>query len=254
MKLDFFTRFFRIGQSSPTSKVIECEKTEATPKEKQTCGAFQLQCNNPSILEDLKIGDNLNLYTRSDLDDIKIYTIDSIGGDGFIGFVPAERRFLLRNHLLNTHSNFGTKTILASIAAINGTNIKIDYQLISQDEIYKVEMIQLTDFIQARKAELNKVYKMKAPVKLEFFDFDFSRINEEFTLGFQSKDWYIQNPLKYPIQLLARDRSVISETHSQKSVVDRILKTHFNGNKIEITGKAEKNGRLVLTIAPSSDA
>ncbi len=253
MLLDFLYKFFAIGKSTKSSKVFdgEGELSHVEDDKIKPFGKFEVKCDDKIVLDTLNRGDCVNLYTRIDLDDVKIYSKGSIGGNGFIGFIPYQLKGIIRDHLLNTISNFGTKTIETKIVEIHDNNLRIEYELISQNEINKVEALQLSDFIQARETELNKAYKMKTPVELEFFDFDFSKIDEDFSLGFKSKDWYIQNPLSYPIQLIGKDGAIINESHSQKAIVDRILKAHFNGHRLDIINKFKRYERLVLTIAPA---
>jgi hypothetical protein len=91
---------------------------------------------------------------------------------------------------------------------------------------------------------------MKSSVEIEFSNFNFERIYEKFSIGFKSKEWYINNPFNYPIQLIDENGNVVVETHSQKSIVDRVLKAHFNGTKLTITKKFMRNQGLILEITP----
>lgn len=252
MILQFLNKFFSSGKREKHSDgfVSKEEKSNPALGENIPSGRFEVKCTDEFILPALRKGDGVNLYTRIDLDDIKIYCEGALGGGGFIGFVPHQAKGAIRNHLLHTHSNFGTKTVATEILEIQGNILVIEYIFVSQKEIDELESMQLSGFIQARKAELDKTYKMKSPVELEFFDFEFSRMDEEFHLGFKSKDWYIQNPLNYPIQLIGKNGEIISETHSQKAIVDRILKAHFNGQALEIINRFKRYNRLVLTISP----
>ncbi len=249
MKIDFLSKLFGLKKSNHSTEekpaLLGIYSEIGTSKKE-----FVIDCNDMSIALKLIKGYVFSLYTRDDLNDVKIFTNDTIDGDGFVGFVPLKYKEIIRNHLINTKSYFGNKTVIASLISKDNNQLNIGFELISQEEIRELEALQLNQFIDSRRVELNKTYRMKSSVEIEFFDFNFNRINENFILGFKSKEWYINNPFDYPIQLIDENGSIVVETHSQKSIIDRVLKAHFNGTKLTITKKFIRYQRLVLEVTP----
>lgn len=249
MKMNFLSKLLGLNRNkqaieNKSIQVGNCSENQINKKE------FVINCFDKTISSNLTEGYIFSLYTRNDLNDVKIFTNNSIGGNGFVGFVPIKYKEIIRNHLINTKSFFGNKTVIASLISKDNNLLNIGFELINQEEIRDLEFLELDQFIESRRIELNKTYKMKSSVEIEFLNFNFERIYEKFNVGFKSKEWYINNPFDYPIQLIDENGNVVVETHSQKSTVDRILKAHFNGTKLAITKKFIRNQRLILEVTP----
>ncbi|WP_276371949.1 hypothetical protein [Chryseolinea sp. H1M3-3] len=197
--------------------------------------------NNPSrtVLAGCKEGDYVNLWTKPEMDRVNIYAPNSIGGSGQLGTIPSNYFKLIKAHILGQKdfefSGPSTNNYDATITDVSSTSCTISIRLFSPEEHERriKEMIERDK--ELTRVELEKKYRMSKPVDIKFdlkgdkpFSLDHVR------LRIFDKEYYIENPHDYKLQLVDDTNGVIAETFSQKDKVFRVVKAHLNGQPLRI--------------------
>lgn len=218
--------------------------------------SFRLENPDRSTLLKCKVGDNVNLWTKEDIDSVNIYSASSTGGSGLLGITPNKYLRKIKNHLLN-QKEFGfsgpsTNNYEAIISEISASNCIISVNLLSpaDHEIKILKMIE-DEKIQI-KEDLEKVYKMTKSVKI-IFDLKTKNQNEWRIprLKILEKKYYLENPYDYKIQLIDENDHLIGETYSQKNKIFRIIKAHFNDQLLLIKDFKKTEDKIIVEVEPA---
>ncbi len=213
---------------------------------------FRLSNPSTSVLAGCKKGDYVNLWTKPEMDRVNIYAPNSIGGSGQLGTIPSNYFKIVKTHILG-QKDFGfsgpsTNNYDASIIDITSSSCTISIQLFSHEQHERRihEMIEKDKL--ATKIELEKKYKMSKPVEIKF---DLKRTKtaelDKLRLKIFDKEYYIEHPHDYKLQLIDDNNEVIGETFSQKDKVFRVVKAHLNGQPLKIQ-KLEKSSDHFKTL------
>jgi hypothetical protein len=203
-----------------------------------------------SVLSGCKKGNYINLWTKPEMDRVNIYVPNSIGGSGQLGTIPSNYFQLIKAHILG-QKDFGfsgpsINNYEAAIIDLTSSSCTISIRLLTAQEHEQriIEMVERDKL--ATKLELEKKYRMTKSVTVKF-DFKRTAIQnlDNFRLKIFDKEYYIEHPHDYKLQLIDNQNVVIGETFSQKDKVFRIVKAHLNGQslkieKVEITGNQLK--------------
>ncbi|MBX2941418.1 MAG: hypothetical protein KF860_03655 [Cyclobacteriaceae bacterium] len=204
-------------------------------------------------LPNCKRGDYVKLWTKPEMDKVIIYAPNSVGGSGQLGTIPSKYTQIIKAHILGQKdcglSGPSTNNYCASIIDLSGSCCTIGIKLYSAKEHEQI----ILDIVQrdraATKKKLEKKYKMTKPVEIKF---DLKRTEvidfEKMKLKIFEKEFYTDYPYDYKLQLIDETTSgVIAETFSQKDKIFRVVKAHYNGQKLSIA-KIEKEGNYLKAI------
>jgi hypothetical protein len=101
----------------------------------------------------------------------------------------------------------------------------------------------------ATKAGLEKKYKMTTPVEIKF---NLKRTDvtnfDDLKLKVFEKEFYIEYPYDFKLQLIDDHNRIAAETVLQKEKVTRIVNGFYNGQKISITKIEKERDYLKATI------
>lgn len=192
-----------------------------------------------TVLSGCKKGDYLNLWTKPEMDRVIIYVPNSIGGSGQLGTIPSNYFRLIKAHILG-QKDFGfsgpsTNNYDAAIIDLTSSSCTISIRLLTAKEHEQRinEMVERDK--QATKLELEKKYRMTKSVDVKF---DLKRTSpqnlDNLRLKIFDKEYYIEHPHDYKLQLIDNQNVVVGETFSQKDKVFRIVKAHLNGQPLKI--------------------
>lgn len=216
--------------------------------------SFTLNNISPKILINCKKGDYVNLWTKDDMDKILIYAPNSVGGSGKLGIVPNKYFKAIKSHILGQKdygfSGPSTNNYAASILSVFGSNCTIGIKLFSDQEHERIILNMINQDKEATKAAFDKKYKMTKPVQI-VFDLKINNETniESLRLKVLEKEFYIENPYDFKLQLIDENNSIIAETVSQKEKVFRIVKGYYNGQKINISKIEKENNYIKTTIS-----
>lgn len=214
---------------------------------------FRLSNPSKTVLAGCKKGDYVNLWTKPEMDRVNIYAPNSIGGSGQLGTIPSNYSRVIRTHILGQR-DFGfsgpsTNNYDATIVDLTSSSCTISIRLFSRQEHER----RINDIIErdkkATRVELERKYRMSKPVAIKF---DLKRIGT-FNLGnlrlrIFDKEYYIEHPHEYKLQLVDDTDEVIAETFSQKDKVFRVVKAHLNGQPLKIEKIEKSKDYLTVTV------
>ncbi len=216
--------------------------------------SFTLDNISKAVLSNCKNGDYVNLWTKSDMDRVMIYAPNSIGGSGQLGVVPSKYAKIIKAHILGQKdygiSGPSTNNYNASIINISGASCTIGIKLYSTKEHERIIQEMINRDKAATKADLEKKYKMTKPVEIKF---NIKRTDvtnfDNLKLKVFEKEFYIEYPYDFKLQLVDDHNRIVAETVSQKEKVTRIVKGFYNGQKISITKIEKERDYLKTTIS-----
>ena len=216
--------------------------------------SFTLDNISQKILTNCKNGDYVNLWTKADMDKVMIYAPNSIGGSGQLGIVPSKYSKIIKTHILGQKeygfSGPSTNNYDASITNVSGSSCTVGIKLYSAKEHERIIQDMINRDKAATKADLDKKYKMTKPVEIKF---DLKRTDvanfDNLKLKVFEKEFYIEYPYDFKLQLLDGNNRLVAETVSQKEKVSRIVKGFYNGQKISITKVEKERDYLKTTIS-----
>jgi hypothetical protein len=192
------------------------------------------------VLSTCEDGDYVSLWTQPDMNRVIIYAPGSVGGSGQLGIVPDKYFKTIQAHIL-AEKSFGNSELSlpyydATIIDISGSSCKIKIKLYSPEEHEKLTMDFIEQEKKAIKADLEKPNKMKKPILIEFPLKQPKEQNlENLKLKIFEKEYYVEHPFDYKLQLVDDTDKVVSETVSQKDKVFRVVKGYYNGQKMILT-------------------
>jgi hypothetical protein len=216
--------------------------------------SFTLNNISKAVLSNCKNGDYVNLWTKSDMDRVMIYAPNSIGGSGQLGVVPGKYAKIIKAHILGQQdygiSGPSTNNYDASIINISGASCTIGIKLYSAKEHERIIQEMINRDKAATKADLEMKYKMTKPVEIKF---NIKRTDvtnfDSLKLKVFEKEFYIEYPYDFKLQLVDDHNRIVAETVSQKEKVTRIVKGFYNGQKISITKIEKERDYLKTTIS-----
>jgi hypothetical protein len=216
--------------------------------------SFTLDNISKAVLSNCKNGDYVNLWTKLDMDRVMIYAPNSIGGSGQLGVVPSKYAKIIKAHILGQKdygiSGPSANNYDASIINISGASCTIGIKLYSTKEHERIIQEMINRDKAATKADLEKKYKMTKPVEIKF---NIKRTNvtnfDNLKLKVFEKEFYIEYPYDFKLQLVDDHNRIVAETVSQKEKVTRIVKGFYNGQKISITKIEKERDYLKTTIS-----
>jgi hypothetical protein len=186
---------------------------------------FQVDKKNKYELKECKVGDYVNLWLPdSEPINIHIFRRGSVGGNGRIGYVPAQYSLTISNHL---RRGLEYETELLDL-----NTGKIKCRLISKEETDAKRSIELKNAGERIATELRKKYR-RAPkdnfeIKIRLpKDHNQTKGNSLF-LEKQSIEFYIQNPDPLCINLVDTQGNLIAQKSSEPILILRILRAYFN--------------------------
>lgn len=214
---------------------------------------FSLNNINKRDSSNCKKGDYVNFWTKPEMDNVLIYSPNSTGGSGQLGIVPSKYAQVIKTHILGK-KDFGfsgpsTNNYEASIIDLSDSSCTIRIKLYSAKEYEQIIQDKVQSDKDATKTELEKKYKMNKPVEIKF---DLKRTDltdfRKIKLKIFEKEFYIENPYEYKLQLIEEETSkIIAETFSQREKVFRVVKAHYNGQILCIT-KIEKESDYLKAV------
>ena len=229
---------------------------------------FTVASISPKVLSTCKVGDYVSLWTQPDMNRVIIYAPGSVGGSGQLGTVPDKYFKIIKTHIL-AEKNYGFSgpslhNYDASIINISGSSCTVEIKLFSPEEHEKRIMDVIAQEKQAIKDKLEKPYKMKKPVLIQFKIVGIKTLNlkelklklmnlENLKLKIFEKEYYIEHPEDYKLHLVDDTDKLIATAilHSQKDKVFRVIRGHYNGQKMIVT-KIDYEGDI-LNILISGD-
>jgi hypothetical protein len=208
---------------------------------------------NRTVLAECQIGDYVNLWTKPEMDRVIIYSPYSIGGSEQLGTVPSKYFRAIKNHILQQR-DFGfsgpsMNNYDATIVNITPSSCIISIQLFSQEEHERRISEMIEGDKKAIRSELEKKYRMTKPVDIRF-DLKGNATSDlgNIRLKIFDKEYYIEHPYEYKLQLVNDSNLVIAETSSQKDKVFRVVKAHLNGHPIRIEKIEKFKDHLMVVI------
>lgn len=216
--------------------------------------SFTLDNISKRDLANCKNGDYVNLWTKSDMDKVMIYAPNSVGGSEQLGIVPGKYAKIIKAHILGQKdygfSGPSTNNYDASITNVSGSRCTIEIKLYSAKEHGRIIQNMINRDRAATKADLNKKYKMTKPVEIKF-DFKMTSVTDFKSLKLKvfEKEFYIEYPYDFKLQLIDGNNRIVAETVSQKEKVARIVKAFYSGQRISITKIEKERDYLKTTIS-----
>jgi hypothetical protein len=208
---------------------------------------FTLTNINRSVLSNYEVGDYVNLWTQPDMNRVIIYAPGSVGGSGQLGIVPDKYFKTIQAHILG-ENNYGMSgpsmhNYDATIVNISALGCAIRIKLFTPEEHKKMIADIIDQEKKTIKADLEKHYKMTKPVLIQFNiahikivnleDLKLKVVNpENLKLKIFEKEYYIEHPSDYKLQLVDDTDKIVAETYSQKDKVFRVVKSFYNGQQM----------------------
>jgi hypothetical protein len=228
-------------------------KNETTENYLEKVISFTLDNVSKAVLSSCKNGDYVNLWTKVDMDNVMIYAPNSISGSGQLGIVPSKYKKIIKAHILEKRdygfSGPSTNNYDASITNISGSSCTIRIKLYSAKEHERIIHEMINRDKAATKAGLEKKYKMTTPVEIKF---NLKRTDvtnfDDLKLKVFEKEFYIEYPYDFKLQLIDDHNRIAAETVLQKEKVTRIVNGFYNGQKISITKIEKERDYLKATI------
>jgi DNA polymerase III epsilon subunit-like protein len=209
---------------------------------------------NQRELSNCNVGDYVTLWTQPDMNRVIIYAPGSAGGMGQLGIVPEKYFKTIQAHILRQKdygmSGPSTNNYDATILNISRSSCTIEIKLFSPEEHEKIIMDMIDQEKKATKASLEKHYKMIKPVEIKFSMLQPIELNlGNLKLKIFEKEYYIEHPYYYKLQLVDETNKVVAETFSQKDKVFRVVKGYYNGQKMVLTKIETKRDYLNVFIS-----
>jgi hypothetical protein len=194
----------------------------------------------------------VNLWTKPDMDRILIYAPNDAGDRKHIGELPSKYVRLFKQHLLGRdHNKFLVSNYETSVIETKCSTVVFVLKLLSPEVQNKISREVKEREVEALKKELNKEYKLKKPVVVKFYFGEKMHPTKETKLkvGVLSKEYYLNNPSDYKIQLNDEKGNLIAESHAQKAEVMKLIKAHFNNQQLVIIKTESDNRDFLITIS-----
>jgi|GEM_PF-1284384 len=207
---------------SDSTPIINADKNHDDPGflEFLKTDGFIFFVDKPRIQDITYIGMSVNLWIPQGKNPEEAYIFHRNGPYGPIGIVPPKYSDIIISHLLSAMDYD------ARIVELNYNTCKIKCRLISKEETdYRKEESNAS-----LKKELTKLYNPKKSITLMFpmkrkKD---AKVGDKLTIEFEDIDSYGPYPCPWHIKFLNQAGDPIGIYSDNRSIIQRILKAHFN--------------------------
>jgi hypothetical protein len=208
---------------------------------------FDVEKCQSEELSHCRMGDYVNLWVpRDSSQNVHVFRRDSVGGTGWLGYVPNKY-----SHFIAKHLNDGLKCE-TEIIEINVTKsrCKIKCRQISKEETIAKQAADFEASSTKLKTELHAKYtpknssliiKIQLPKNYNLIE------GQELFLENKPIDYYVQNAMKLSVNFVDNNGIIVAQKSYDLKTIRTLLKAYFNKYPLKICiKKIEKPDKYTL--------
>lgn len=195
---------------------------------------FNVEKCQSKELTQCRVGDYVNLWVPRDATQkVRIYRRGSVGGTGWIGYVPSNYSLFIAMHL-NSGLKFETEIMEInadkSLCRIKCRLICKEETLAKQATNFKMASTNLRDELQAKYKPRNQllVTKIQLPKNHNLVE------GKELFLENKPIDYYVQDAMKLSVNFVDSNGVIVAQKSYEPKIIRSLLKAYYNKYPMKI--------------------
>jgi len=208
---------------------------------------FDIERCQSEELPQCRIGDYVNLWVPKDSSQkVHVFRRGSVGGTGWIGYVPSNYSHLIAQHL---SSGLKCETEILEIN-INKSQCSIRCRLISKEETVAKQKTDFEVISTNLRTELQSKYKprvLSLIIKIQLPKDHHLVEGQELFLENKPIDYYIKSAMRLSVNFVDINGVVVAQKSYETKIIRTLLRAFFNKYTVKIRiSKIDKPGESTL--------